>query len=65
MKKSKIPENDENLTETITIRVTPADAAQLREVTAHHRLATRGAVAREALRRGLAAMENESGKVGR
>ena len=61
MSKPKRTEN-ENLTETITIRIDADDAAQLQQLAARHRLARRGAVAREALRRGMAALREAPSK---
>ncbi len=51
---------DDPLDVTVTIRVTTSDAAQLARVVRHHPLAKRGAVAREALRRGLQVMQAEA-----
>jgi hypothetical protein len=51
--KSK-PDND--LTSILSVRVSPADEALLDQITQAHPHARRGAIAREALRRGLAAM---------
>jgi hypothetical protein len=59
MTKRNAPATDD-LTETITVRITPTDEAQLAAVVSKHPLARRGAVAREALRRGLASLEAES-----
>lgn len=59
----KIPKpSDGVLDKTLTIRVTPADEDLLDEVTKDHPLARRGAVAREALRRGLESMQTETKK---
>lgn len=43
----------------VSVRVAQADVALLEEVAGRHKYARRGAVAREALRRGLAMMRAE------
>ena len=47
----------EKLVAVVSVRLTAVEESLLRRVTASYRLAKRGAVAREALRRGLEAME--------
>jgi hypothetical protein len=49
----------DNLTALISLRVSPADVILLNQVTAQHAYAKRGEIAREALRRGLAALQAE------
>jgi hypothetical protein len=60
MTKSKEPEIAQ-LDVTLTIRMTTADEELLTEITRSHKLAKRGAVAREAMRRGLASLRAEVG----
>jgi len=61
MKKAKAAPNKDPdaLTRLVTVRVTPRDVEQLEATTKQHPLAKKGAVAREALRRGLAALHAE------
>lgn len=51
--------DDRRLTALLRLRLSKADARALDELMARHPLARRSAVAREALRRGLAAMASE------
>lgn len=48
-----------SIKEVLAIRVETADLDRLAELTKHHPLASRGAVARETFRRGLESMETE------
>lgn len=63
MAKSKAPDPAQ-LDVTLTIRLTSADEQLLDEITRSHKLAKRGAVAREAMRRGLASLGAEVGHEG-
>jgi hypothetical protein len=64
MSKSTGPKNSragDGLTAFVGVPVTPADAELLDVVAARNPLARRGAVVRQALRRGLASLEAEAG----